>query len=601
MLESENFEQIGKLKISVDGNPVENPDLMILLRIVPGSVLLPPSEMLFIICTTLNLFVMQPGIIFPPSILTVFSGLMLLAVLHFQDFEFSRRIAAELQRHPMLQSSPVAEMAFYYCGFVLVANLRRMSSFNLKKLHKRLLLSEDVPNATRSLFIGLFNLYLSGKSIPSIMKMVAEIQEIYETRYPKAVFALSILKQMRVFRLLAEDDVSFIELDMAAGALSNSARAAYSFHASWIKYVLGEFDVALTCARAALASLQPSARPPQDLAAVVLLEFLAWSRSNNVDKQEIMQEMEVRLLPMLRLLFTQASEDNFGAQFWLASAEYARLSADGPPDATISLYKRSIVFARRSSFLVLEILAQEALLHFLHDIDRPDAARNAVLELYDNYKLLGATKRLAMLISDLRYSETVISKEKEEQRELTSALFDACASGDVTRVRRLLSSAHAPHQLVASCRDVFDQSTLLHRAAASFAAGSYKVVKLLLKFRAPLNSVDRNRSTPIHLAASNGNVRALAAMLSSDTITPDQLRVLLRSRDSFGYAPFHLALRHDIAEGVDPFNANHTFETAQLLLQHGAEPTIGPDDGNQISEAVLEFLRLSSLNQQQEQ
>ncbi|XP_062873525.1 tankyrase, TRF1-interacting ankyrin-related ADP-ribose polymerase b isoform X2 [Trichomycterus rosablanca] len=130
-------------------------------------------------------------------------------------------------------------------------------------------------------------------------------------------------------------------------------------------------------------------------------------------------------------------------------------------------------------------------------------------------------------------------------------LFEACRSGDVSRVRRLVDPLNV------NAKDVTGRkSTPLHFAAGF---GRKDVVEHLLHTGANVHARDDGGLIPLHNACSFGHAEVVSVLLCQGA-DPN-------ARDNWNYTPLHEAA---IKGKID---------VCIVLLQHGADPNIRNTDG----------------------
>ncbi|XP_065828038.1 poly [ADP-ribose] polymerase tankyrase-1-like [Oscarella lobularis] len=132
-----------------------------------------------------------------------------------------------------------------------------------------------------------------------------------------------------------------------------------------------------------------------------------------------------------------------------------------------------------------------------------------------------------------------------------TALFEACRTGDLTRVRRQVSTSNV------NARDTAGRkSTPLHFAAGF---GRKEVVETLLQCGANVHARDDGGLIPLHNACSFGHAEVVQLLLTSGA-DPN-------TRDNWNFTPLHEAA---IKGKID---------VCIVLLQHGADPNIRNTDG----------------------
>uniref|UniRef100_A0A6Q2XWC7 Poly [ADP-ribose] polymerase n=1 Tax=Esox lucius TaxID=8010 RepID=A0A6Q2XWC7_ESOLU len=130
-------------------------------------------------------------------------------------------------------------------------------------------------------------------------------------------------------------------------------------------------------------------------------------------------------------------------------------------------------------------------------------------------------------------------------------LFEACRSGDVSRVKRLVDSVNVNAKDMAGRK-----STPLHFAAGF---GRKDVVEHLLQTGANVHARDDGGLIPLHNACSFGHAEVVSLLLCQGA-DPN-------ARDNWNYTPLHEAA---IKGKID---------VCIVLLQHGADPNIRNTDG----------------------
>ncbi|XP_076615494.1 poly [ADP-ribose] polymerase tankyrase-2-like isoform X1 [Chaetodon auriga] len=135
--------------------------------------------------------------------------------------------------------------------------------------------------------------------------------------------------------------------------------------------------------------------------------------------------------------------------------------------------------------------------------------------------------------------------------EASRELFEACRSGDLERVRKLVSAENVNSRDTAGRK-----STPLHFAAGF---GRRDVVDFLLQNRANVHARDDGGLISLHNACSFGHADVVSLLLHHGADA--------NARDNWNYTPLHEAA---IKGKID---------VCIVLLQHGAEPTIRNTDG----------------------
>ncbi|KAF4106883.1 poly [ADP-ribose] polymerase tankyrase-2 isoform X2 [Onychostoma macrolepis] len=146
-----------------------------------------------------------------------------------------------------------------------------------------------------------------------------------------------------------------------------------------------------------------------------------------------------------------------------------------------------------------------------------------------------------------RFSGVMESSGSAEPREL----FEACRSGDLERVKKLVCPVNVNSRDTAGRK-----STPLHFAAGF---GRREVVDYLLQHGANVHARDDGGLISLHNACSFGHAEVVNLLLQHGADA--------NSRDNWNYTPLHEAA---IKGKID---------VCIVLLQHGAEPTIRNTDG----------------------
>uniref|UniRef100_A0A668T9G4 Poly [ADP-ribose] polymerase n=1 Tax=Oreochromis aureus TaxID=47969 RepID=A0A668T9G4_OREAU len=133
----------------------------------------------------------------------------------------------------------------------------------------------------------------------------------------------------------------------------------------------------------------------------------------------------------------------------------------------------------------------------------------------------------------------------------TGELFEACRSGDLERVRKLMTAENVNSRDTAGRK-----STPLHFAAGF---GRKDVVDFLLQNGASVHARDDGGLISLHNACSFGHAEVVSLLLHHGADA--------NARDNWNYTPLHEAA---IKGKID---------VCIVLLQHGAEPTIRNTDG----------------------
>ncbi|XP_045506072.1 poly [ADP-ribose] polymerase tankyrase [Colias croceus] len=130
-------------------------------------------------------------------------------------------------------------------------------------------------------------------------------------------------------------------------------------------------------------------------------------------------------------------------------------------------------------------------------------------------------------------------------------LFEACKTGDASRVKKLVNS-----QTVNARDTAGRKSTPLHFAAGY---GRREVVEILIAGGAALQARDEGGLQPLHNACSFGHADVVRALLAAGAPPA--------ARDNWGYTPLHEAA------------AKGKIDVCIALLQHGADPNIRNTEG----------------------
>uniref|UniRef100_A0A3Q1CGH0 Poly [ADP-ribose] polymerase n=1 Tax=Amphiprion ocellaris TaxID=80972 RepID=A0A3Q1CGH0_AMPOC len=146
----------------------------------------------------------------------------------------------------------------------------------------------------------------------------------------------------------------------------------------------------------------------------------------------------------------------------------------------------------------------------------------------------------------------VVAEEAEPRGgEASRELFEACRSGDLERVRKLVTPKNVNGRDTAGRK-----STPLHFAAGF---GRKDVVEFLLQNGANVQARDDGGLVSLHNACSFGHAEVVSLLLHHGADA--------NARDNWNYTPLHEAA---IKGKID---------VCIVLLQHGAEPTIRNTDG----------------------
>lgn len=587
-LEKFNFEQISKLRaIPPSQAECQIPELLILVKVIATAwIVCSRIELSYIAFEVLNTFLLEPwahaaepsSLRLPANILAVISSCLVIVVSIFKDYPMSRSMALALQRQTSLEQNFSALHNWAFASHAQLSPLKSFSSFLLKKVLPMCLAQGYLTFATHTCVVAFQSLYLTGKSFPSILKLLSNVQTQFENAPGIASYPLMTIRVAAgLFRMLVAGPSPEDEKEKSFPM--PNLNLLYNLVSSWTFFLLHKYDKALACIQKAVPIVMITTCPTQDIACISMMEAVitgraATNRISDFTTESVLESLDKRIIPELSACFHQVHAENFGAQYSLACAERARLAGQSSPDDIAALYQTAIDYARRNEFLVLELIAQECLLNYHIDIGSR-AAIGSAISVYETSKLLGIGHKIAVMRSDSRFSQAIAIKEEQDQKSMSTMLLNACSTADVRTVKKVLSNSET-REMLSMCRDPLDQSTPLHKAAANVTPGAVKVLKLLLSIGAQLNSFDCNRSTPIHYAASNGNARGISVMLRHlQQESPDQTRVLLNSRDVFGYCPLHLALRRDFAIGT-----SSAFEAAQVLLLFGGDPNLKQTNGD---------------------
>uniref|UniRef100_A0AAR2IRU1 Poly [ADP-ribose] polymerase n=2 Tax=Pygocentrus nattereri TaxID=42514 RepID=A0AAR2IRU1_PYGNA len=149
------------------------------------------------------------------------------------------------------------------------------------------------------------------------------------------------------------------------------------------------------------------------------------------------------------------------------------------------------------------------------------------------------------------YGLGAAAMERAPGREPSRELFEACRSGDLERVKKLLNTANVNSRDTAGRR-----STPLHFAAGF---GRRDVVDYLLEHGADVYARDDGGLISLHNACSFGHAEVVSLLLHHGADA--------NSRDNWNYTPLHEAA---IKGKID---------VCIVLLQHGAKPTVRNTDG----------------------
>ncbi|XP_044194046.1 poly [ADP-ribose] polymerase tankyrase-2-like isoform X1 [Thunnus albacares] len=145
----------------------------------------------------------------------------------------------------------------------------------------------------------------------------------------------------------------------------------------------------------------------------------------------------------------------------------------------------------------------------------------------------------------------VVAEVLEGAGEANRELFEACRSGDLERVRKLVTAENVNSRDTAGRK-----STPLHFAAGF---GRKDVVDFLLQSGANVHARDDGGLISLHNACSFGHAEVVSLLLHHGADA--------NARDNWNYTPLHEAA---IKGKID---------VCIVLLQHGAEPTIRNTDG----------------------
>uniref|UniRef100_A0A8C1GGF7 Poly [ADP-ribose] polymerase n=1 Tax=Cyprinus carpio TaxID=7962 RepID=A0A8C1GGF7_CYPCA len=153
----------------------------------------------------------------------------------------------------------------------------------------------------------------------------------------------------------------------------------------------------------------------------------------------------------------------------------------------------------------------------------------------------------SLSMSVRRFSGVMESSGSAEPREL----FEACRSGDLERVKKLVCPLNVNSRDTAGRK-----STPLHFAAGF---GRRDVVEYLLQHGANVHARDDGGLISLHNACSFGHAEVVNLLLQHGADA--------NSRDNWNYTPLHEAA------------IKGKLDVCIVLLQHGAEPTIRNTDG----------------------
>lgn len=586
--EDQNYDQIASMKFLVTDLECTDPDLMVMIRLIITTWVSQPSILVAYVTFSAFgefLFRSRPAK-FPPSFILCVAAAIMNVVTRFEDFEMARRLALAVQTHPELYQQYQALQTFTFAAADLISPLKDISTKFLKQSLPLVLKQGDVLYAGHGILSGLHTMHFSGRSLQSSMKLVKKLIATME-KYPKngAEYAWTVLNAAQVLTYLMEDSSHDPKLEESILSRTSEVPVLANFFCttmSWSCFMLGEFDRSFKYYQQAADTTKLTGQPIRDLCALSVLRTLGMGHTTSMAKSEIIKTLDEQILPALRKAFETGHAENFGTHYYLVQAERARIAGQPRKEDVIALYQKSIDFARRNDLLVSEILAQEALAFYLQEIGLKDRAKETLLQVFDNYVLLGATKKLNKMRSDPQLRAEIAEKEKKERQVSAIELLKACTIGDLRTFKHIIFSDPNPTELV-RCKDMNDQSTPLHRAASSQSPNAIKIIGSLLKRGALVQCVDKYHSSPVHCAASSDNTKALSLMLQSlqrepqqekskarTSGTSDEVKMLLTSRDVWGNAPLHLALKRDTPN----------FETANYLLLYGGDPNLKQANGD---------------------
>lgn len=588
-----NFEQISKASILSSSDCEQcSPELLILLRMVTSAITRPINELSFLILQTIEHFLLHPisqseqgqetRPVFPSGIFMCLSGLSLIMVQKFRDFEGARRVAQEMQRHSALAQIPSSMVTWVYVTFSLVCPLKTLLNLVMKSQLAQALAQGDLHTAARFTSVAVMGSYYSSKNIPGLLKVGQSIRSMFEAAGGIPMFAATSLNALSGYAALQENGLTAAAIEererFIQAAPVSMTKSLNFFIDAYVNYILGDFPRAHDLVRTGISNIPPSGKTLHDIAFASVIECITMCRDSRIAQDEAIKAIDTRIFPQLQLFYARAHADNFGFHFWLASAERARINGTEPAESIIKMYQKCIEYARLNELLLLEILGQEAFLNYLVDIKSP-LIKSAAFSAFENFRIFGATKKLAQMRANPIFGADIASNEAEERKAMVQTLLSAISCSDSRTVRKVLATQEG-RDLVASYVSNPDKSTMLHKAAIATGSHSGKILKMVLKRAgSTLNAFDANRSSAVHCAASIGNAPAISTILrfiqQQSGNGDSDVKTILNSRDSYGYCPLHLALRRDAAQGTSSL-----LETAQVLLLYGGDPNLKMSNGD---------------------
>eukprot|EP00111_Clytia_hemisphaerica_P001648 TCONS_00004672-protein len=164
------------------------------------------------------------------------------------------------------------------------------------------------------------------------------------------------------------------------------------------------------------------------------------------------------------------------------------------------------------------------------------------------------SRPLSLSIPSRRSSSTATNfmENSANKNEKGRELFEACRTGDVTRVRGLIQGGWPVNMRDTAGR----KSTPLHFAAGF---GRKDIVEFLLEVGANVHARDDGGLIPLHNACSFGHVEVTLSLLRHDAD--------VNARDNWNFTPLHEAA------------IKGKVEVCIALLQHGADSKICNTDG----------------------
>jgi ankyrin repeat protein len=117
----------------------------------------------------------------------------------------------------------------------------------------------------------------------------------------------------------------------------------------------------------------------------------------------------------------------------------------------------------------------------------------------------------------------------------------------------------------------------IHRAAAN---DRDKIIRLLVKWRSPIEATGTNNWTPLHLASVSRSYHAVNALLEAGAD--------IHARSVFGHTPLHLAVGPTISEGL--------LETVRVLVLAGADRNVADNNGQTPLDEAREIGHLELLS-----